>query len=308
MKIGQEDIDKLGWFGAKRVAAAFLGSKFVNPFVRFVGQNLLPARIVQKLPLALSHVTFRLADGQTIRLLDPRRDIVARDIHWGGTQPTSPAECLKMRCIELLASQTSVFLDVGAYSGVCALAAARSNPEIRAICYEIVPENFLLLVRNILENDLAVRVEARLRGIGAEVGVVRLPTSIGLPSNPTSMSIGSTFSEGAAISIVTLDAETAEMTGPFLLKIDVEGYEVQVLKGAATFIAGNRPNIICEVLPDAFAACEAIEAQLGQLGYRWLVFEDGGLRTSKRLSPGDQPRDWLLSAQSDIEQLVGRLN
>ena len=41
----------------------------------------------------------------------------------------------------------------------------------------------------------------------------------------TSMSLGSRFDDGVAIPVTTLDAETRELSGPFLMKIDVEGYE-----------------------------------------------------------------------------------
>ena len=58
---------------------------------------------------------------------------------------------------------------------------------------------------NIIANDLASRVQARLRGIGASSATIRLPATMDLPSNPTSVSLGSAFHEGISIGVETLD-------------------------------------------------------------------------------------------------------
>jgi FkbM family methyltransferase len=44
------------------------------------------------------------------------------------------------------------------------------------------------------------------------------------------------------------DTGFAKNTGDIIVKIDVEGAELDVLKGMQNFIGGNRPPVICEVL------------------------------------------------------------
>lgn len=299
MKIGQTDVKRLDWFGMKTATAKLLALPVVNSLMHVVARRVLPTKISHRLPLSTRHVDYRLDDGQTVRLLDPLHDIIARDIHWGGGKPTAAAERYKFECIERLSKHASTFLDIGAYAGVCGLVAARSKPELRVVAFEIVPENYLLLVRNILENDLATRVEARLCGIGADAGAVRLPTSIGLASNPTSMSLGSAFESGVAINVASLDVQVKDLRGPFFVKIDVEGFEQQVFEGGASFIATEKPDIICEVLPDAEEACAVIAKMLEPLGYRWFMFSDDGMIASDRLEVVSVPRDWLLTVRSD---------
>ena len=300
MRLGQDDVRRLDWFGIKTVTAKVMALPLINPLMRVVAGNLLPAKISQRLPLSVRHVDYRLGNGKTVRLLDPLHDIVARDIHWGKGKPTAAAERYKFDCIERLSKHASTFLDIGAYAGVCGLVAARSNPELRVVAFEIVPENYLLLMRNIFENDLATRVEARLCGIGADTGTVRLPTSIGLPSHPTSMSLGSVFDHGIAINVAPLDDQVRDLRGPFLVKIDVEGFEQQVFEGGASFIAKEKPDIICEVLWDADEACAVITKMLAPLGYRWFLFSDEGMVARDRLEVEPTPRDWLLTVRSDV--------
>jgi FkbM family methyltransferase len=306
MRLGEQEFDRLNWFGGKRAVARLLGAPAVNPVVQWLGKALLPPRLAQRLPLARCQATCRLSDGQAVQLLDPLHDIFARDVHWGGGRPPLAAEQRKLRCIEEFSKASATFLDVGAYSGICALVAARANPKLLAIAYEILPENFLMLARNIIANDLAARVEPRLRGIGASAATIRLPAAMGLPSNPTSVSLGSAFGEGIAIGVASLDRETLGLTGPFLVKIDVEGYEAEVFRGAASFIADHRPDIICEILPDAAESSREIEAMLRPLGYRWFVFEEDGTNERRHVTPAPEPRDWLFTARSDVGGLLAR--
>lgn len=300
MKIGQTDIRRLDWFGMKAATAKVMAMPLVNPLMHVVARNVLPAKVSHRLPLSVREVEYCLDNGETVRLLDPLHDIIARDIHWGRGKPTAAAERHKFECIERLSKLASTFLDIGAYAGVCGLVAARSNPDLRVVAFEIVPENYLLLLRNILENDLATRVEARLCGIGAQAATVRLPTSIGLASNPTSMSLGSAFDNGVAINVSSLDDQVKGLLGPFFVKIDVEGFEQQVFEGGALFIAAEKPDIICEVLPDAHGACAIIANMLKPLGYRWFVFSEEGMIARESLKVEATPRDWLLTARPDV--------
>jgi len=304
IKLGPDDLNRMNWYGAKRAVAKLLALPGVNQLVQFAARKMLPADIAQRLPLARSSAIYRLESGDELKLNDPIHDIVARDIHWGGAKPTSPAEARKLICIERLAHKATVFLDVGAYGGVCALIAAHSNPRLHAIVYEIVPENYLLVIRNIVTNNLAARVEAKLLGIGAGPEVLRLPAAMKLASFATSISLGSSFEHGIDIRVVSLDQETAAMSGPFLMKIDVEGYEQQVFDGGVEFIRKHRPDIICEVLTDAGEACLAIERQLAPLGYRYFAFKKRGTIEADHIAPDAVPRDWLFSARDDIESFL----
>lgn len=304
IKLGAQEVRRMNWFGFKPVVARLLSSFPINPAVQFAARTVLPRSIAHRLPLARRHVDYKLANGNMVRLLDPLRDEIARDIYWGSSQPTGAAERRKLRMVELLSQSASTFLDVGAYAGLYALIAARSNPELTAIAYEIVPENYLLTVRNILENDLAGRMEAKLRGIGEREGTVRLPPRMGAASNLSSISLGSQFETGVAVPVSTLDAETQGLAGPFVIKIDVEGFEEQVFLGGEQFIAASLPDIICEILPADGPACATIEAMIRPLGYRTFTFEADAIPEHREIAPRSALRDWLITARPEIDAIL----
>ena len=82
-----------------------------------------------------------------------------------------------------------------------------------------------------------------------------------------------TGGERARISVptLTLDLISAGRPMPTVLKIDVEGAEVQVLQGAAAVLASH-PTVIIEVAGENVTAVDAI---LRPLGYRYINAETG---------------------------------
>jgi hypothetical protein len=120
----------------------------------------------------------------------------------------------------------------------------------------------------------------------------------------TSISLGSDFEHGVSIPVVPLDDEFSAEAGRILIKIDVEGFEDEVLKGAQALVRKHRPDIICEILPGAEESTEAIGNMLEPLGYRWYCFENSGLEAREHLRPGEAMRDWLLTCRPEIHQFV----
>jgi FkbM family methyltransferase len=297
IELGPDDVRRLNWFGAKPLIAGILAAPLINPALLAIGRVLLPERVARRLPLNQRAATYRLDDGSSIKLLDPRHDLIARDIYWGGGKSTDPAERHKLSALEHLSKSAALFVDVGAYAGFCSLIAARANPNLKALAYEIVPENFLLLVRNVIANDLAQRVEPRLRGIGEMPGSMKLPVGFGAASLMSSISLGSEFADGVSIAIEPLDKELAAADGPILMKTDVEGFEDRVLCGGVSMIRRHRPDIICEILPGAHESCATIAKILSPLGYRSFCFEAGGAEPRDGPEPAAGMRDWLFTTK-----------
>jgi FkbM family methyltransferase len=277
----------------------------VNAPLRFLARNALPHRFGRRLPIKLPTVEFRPIDAPALKLLDVHRDQIARDIYWGGGQPTSPADARVLRLVELLSRDVETFLDIGSYSGLFAMLAARSNPKLKAVAYEIVPENYLLVVRNVIANDLVAQVDSRLLGLGCSQGSFRIPSSLGASSNASSISLGSCFSEGVNIPITTMDEQAKSLTPRLAMKIDVEGFELEVLRGGIETLRDWKPDIICEVLPGgAEGDYLALESLIAPLGYRFYQSLDGGFTRRKRLVPSSAGRDWIFSAREDIGSIL----
>jgi FkbM family methyltransferase len=131
-------------------------------------------------------------------------------------------------------------VDVGANIGYYALMLAHyvgASGEI--ICIEPEPANLVELHRNIEANHLT-QITILAAGAAATNGSAELLRGI----NGRIVSVGR---GEVPVRTLTLDSLAERSIG--FIKIDVEGYELQVLRGARTLIEQQRPSLFVEVHP-----------------------------------------------------------
>jgi FkbM family methyltransferase len=294
------DRARMNWYGIKPMLRRAMLLPGVNPAMLAIAPKLMPMDRACRLPVGRESVDFAYADGLSVRLYEPSRCDVAKDLYWGGGRRRSQADQWAVEAAVNLSRDADLFLDIGAYTGLFALAVARSKPGLRAEAYEIVPENYLMLVRNIVFNGLAGQVDANLVGLGEYPGALRMPVRMGLTQAPSSISLETRFEDGIDVPVSTLDVRHASFTGRAVAKLDVEGFEPHVLRGGREFLARVRPDMVCEVLTSADTG-EALWDVLGPLGYRAWLFTDEGLVLRDALRATREGRDWLLSAEAPEE-------
>ena len=147
-----------------------------------------------------------------------------------------------------------VVLDIGANFGLHTLLAAHIiGPAGRAFAFEPVPANLRLLRRNVRLNGFHDRVSIIPSAVSNSTQA-QLPFSI--PSGDLSVTAFLT-TEGNGSSTrmvpnVRLDDYRNFRRPARLIKIDVEGAELGVLKGAEELISSDRPVILAEVHVYAF--------------------------------------------------------
>jgi len=127
-----------------------------------------------------------------------------------------------------------VFVDVGANVGAYSLRAIARG--MKAVSFEPNPENVRLLKRNAELNDLTADV--REFALGSSDGTVNIS------QNGATSRIGNEI-KGVDVPLKTLDS--FELPRVDLLKIDVEGYELEVLRGAKQTLARCHPPIMIEM-------------------------------------------------------------
>jgi FkbM family methyltransferase len=158
-----------------------------------------------------------------------------------------------------------VVWDVGANVGLFAFAAAARGATVVAL----EPDVWLasLLRRSIAENGCPVSVLAAAAsdsvGIADFVIAQRGRAANHLAGAGTDQAGG--VRETHKTPTVTLDSLLKYFPAPSVLKIDVEGFELQVLRGALELLEKHRPSINCEVLEDHR---EEVTALLRRYGYR----------------------------------------
>lgn len=116
------------------------------------------------------------------------------------------------------------FFDVGANVGsYTILASGVSNSH--TIAFEPVPSTFDILEKNVILNKLSSLVKLENAGVGKEIGKLDFVAN----EDTTNRVASEKDLNKIAIQIVKLDDYNS--SNPILIKIDVEGYETEVLNG-----------------------------------------------------------------------------
>jgi FkbM family methyltransferase len=126
-----------------------------------------------------------------------------------------------------LLRDTDTFFDVGANVGSYTILAAGvcySN----SLCFEPVPATFEILTSNIALNEL----ESRVTLINAAVGHKQEFLKFTFRQDATNHVITKTEEEQECIIVPVINLDKYRSELPILIKIDVEGFETEVLKGA----------------------------------------------------------------------------
>lgn len=199
--------------------------------------------------------------------------------------------------------QRATLLDLGCSFGVVTSFAVQTHPQLEAIAIDsdlvslraleaIVPRAALPRVRRV--EGLLDTADAAGQSLDAAV----VATLRRLPELPPSTAITRACFRclgGAgtgAIPVRSLDSllRDAELPGPMLLKCDVEGAELLVLRGGEAIIARHRPTLLLSVHPQALPqfghTVEDVAAWLAAQGYRW------------RLLARDHEEHWLAEPAS----------
>jgi FkbM family methyltransferase len=159
-----------------------------------------------------------------------------------------------------------VIFDAGANCGFFALTQAAASPRFHIVCFEPHPATYHRLEKNIALNALENRVTPVHAAVGAASGVCELNVSA-----ESSMGIVRTSStqflvapKAVQVPLIALD-DYAEKNNlwPDFLKIDVEGFEVEVLRGARRSLERARHVVLEHHAPELLAGCTALLQEAG---------------------------------------------
>jgi FkbM family methyltransferase len=144
-------------------------------------------------------------------------------------------------------------LDVGACHGLFALAFTQGRSDAAALAIEPSPLAWEILEANVRSNPGA-RVTPVQTAVGAAPGVLRMHYSWHhLEADADAEAAAGTGADAPgtlSIPLRTLDSLRDELSfRPDVMKIDVEGYEISVLRGAGRILSEDRPFLFLEVHP-----------------------------------------------------------
>jgi FkbM family methyltransferase len=188
-------------------------------------------------------------------------------------------------------------IDVGAHIGFFTMQmAAAVGSEGRVYAFEPLDANADLLEQSVAENAFAGRVHVRRAAAGAASGTATLT----FPAETLNSGGAYLLRDGTAaltgnrrkeVPVVALDALDLRRPVRFI-KMDVEGAEPQVLRGAASLLERDRPLILSELHPTQLERASAITpdqflAQIAAFGYRAHRIEHAAIGAAIAHAPAD---------------------
>ena len=225
------------------------------------------------------YVDIDLSGCPTFVMLSNNDDFVVKDFFWNGPNAYEP---MSLKLWLALARSSSIVFDIGAYTGLYALAAAKVNPKTKVYAFEALDTVYSRLLLNKSVNDLgnlslrnvAVSDHDGVAGFKVFSGESILTSGSSLVTRPNDRTVVQT----KQVACMTLDALQIDygLSRLDLIKIDAEGAEHMILSGGAQTLTQYKPDIICEVFEGA--QTDDIQRLLSEMGYNFFQIHERDLR------------------------------
>lgn len=185
-------------------------------------------------------------------------------------------------------SRDAIFIDIGANEGFYTVFAARRvGPRGLVIAVEPSPREYARLESNVAINGLS-NVRLVRRALGARRGRAVLHVADAEHNGQNTLGdfghAGVTAVDHLEIELIDLDSLVVEqgLARVDAIKMDVEGAELEVIKGGLQTLERHKPFLLFELFEAALqkqgASAHAVLAQLKELGYLFYAFgESTGL-------------------------------
>ncbi len=194
-----------------------------------------------------------------------------------------------------LLDRDSSYVDVGTNRGQLLGEALRVAPDGRHVAFEPIPTLAAELRREL------PRVETRQLALSARPGnaefchFTTMDGWSGLRRSPV-VSDDRGHPRYIEVELSTLDAELAG-SSPRLVKIDVEGAELEVVRGGRELLASSRPYVVFEHVADAAAlygsTSEELWDALSELGYEVFTVTGEGPFAREAFAASSGVVNWL---------------
>ena len=132
--------------------------------------------------------------------------------------------------------ETDLFADIGANVGFYSIIIS-STKNIKSFAFEPVPSTYKKLQKNIELNNLQGLVIAKNIAIGSSLGNVKMYANLDTV-NHVKLS-NENNEEDIKVEVHTLDSILSDYGIPALIKIDVEGFETEVIRGMKNILAST---------------------------------------------------------------------
>lgn len=165
----------------------------------------------------------------------------------------------------------TVIYDIGANVGIYALGLTVERPHRRVFAFEPNPTTAKQLQANAKLNELDDRISVAHVGLGVEDGTRQFyrstfPELSGFDEASASR-WGARVREAIAVDVRTLDSVVATLPSPDVIKIDVEGHALAVLRGGVKTLQYAEPVLFIEIHTDTVEEGGTLRELLEDIGY-----------------------------------------
>jgi FkbM family methyltransferase len=229
---------------------------------------------------------FPFLDGQFRRLIWSRISFSEGEQRWLNALPYGSID---------------IAVDVGAAIGSYTWILSRKSNEVFA--FEPGHQHGLYLNRLVAGTNITLVRAA----VGAASGTLSIytPGSDDIARQAATLSIKNPVIEcpgttSEPVDVVSLDEFFAGKIGPGrtidLIKVDIEGYELEAFKGARGVLAQHRPLLICEIEKRHNADFELVFDLLSSIGYRCFIYLAGQFHPfdDRDIAPFQTEEAWRL--------------
>lgn len=171
--------------------------------------------------------------------IDPVNDDgVERSLYYTGSYESGTLDFIKNHL-----KKGDCFVDVGANIGLMSIEASRSvGNEGKVYSFEPHPTTVKILQFNIDLNAIK-NIDVIEKGVGSKSGEAKIYDRWDVNRGGASLLSSNTEQESYDIQIVSLD-EVLEKDEVEMIKIDIEGFELEALKGAKSILSSKTPPIL----------------------------------------------------------------
>jgi FkbM family methyltransferase len=177
-----------------------------------------------------------------------------------------------------------IFFDLGAFYGIYSVVASKKvGRQGKVVAFEPLRKKRLILMANLFVNSIKnVRVESCVLASQTNELTFYIVGDGGTMFDSLKKPVTKYHLREVKVKGITIDDYCSRngIERIDMMKIDIEGGELEAFRGASKVLNVYRPLIICEVLdasthPWGYNAREIVHF-LKELGYEWFVFSAGG--------------------------------
>lgn len=268
---------------------------------------LFPHRFGNKLPMFIQ--TFDSVANKGLKLYLREDSFMERVISYSGLYGDWEKESLKIWAV--LAKRASVVFDIGANTGIYSLIAQNNNARAVVVAIEPININHEVLTKNIKKNELAIITEkialSDKKGT-AKMFMLKDRLNYMTSVNDNRYDLHPEIKGNSEV--VEVEVPTDNFANVFarhnlksldLIKIDVEGHEIEVLNNMLPFIEKYKPTLLIEIIGDDNAA--TIQKLVAPYNYSFISIDEVNLSKKVDKLWDNDHHNFLLCNESTVEIL-----